>query len=146
VEYEFTLVTRPHRGCGQFVNVDAFLDERPEIVRYSASGEHYPSGLSVDMEMHDEVEYKVTPVSPAEFERILEAWRELSKLTISEVHSTQFTPAMGGSAFSLEVRDGGITSRFTWTAHHDDRTPFDRLVQCLREPQSRNGGPLGEST
>lgn len=131
LEYDFTLVTRPHHAYGRFVHVDAVLDEPLEILRYAASEGEYPSGISFGMDLQEEVEYDVMPVTAAKFERILDAWRELSKQTIANIHSTEFRPALGGTAFCLAVTDRGITSQFTWHAVSGDETPFDRLIELL---------------
>lgn len=106
LEYEFTVVTQPHRGYGRFVHVDAMLDEPAEILRYVASSKDYPCDVPFGMEIQEGVEYAITELSPATFDQILAAWRELSELTISQ---------------------------FAWRAVSEDQTPFDRLVDILLE-------------
>jgi hypothetical protein len=130
-EYEFTLVTIPHHDHGRFVHVDAVFYDSEEILCYVASQEAFPPGVTFGTDLNDRVNYHVTKLSTGEFQPVLNAWKLLCELKVSEIHKTEFIPVFGGTAFSLVVRDRGIVSQFRWHAISKDRTPFDGLVSAL---------------
>jgi len=135
-EYEFTLQIRPHHGYGRFIHVDAVMSEPFEIIRYAASEQAYPVGIEFDRNLKPEVQYDVCRLSLDEFAHILEAWKALSKLTLTSIHQTAFIPAFGGTAYSLAVKDRGIQTQFDWHAISKDETPFDVVVQSLLAGES----------
>ena len=66
VELEFTLISRPHHGYGRFVHVDANLEDDPEILLYAAPESGYPTSVTMDTRILDNVNYVVRRLSKQE--------------------------------------------------------------------------------
>jgi hypothetical protein len=129
-QLEFTLIVQPHRGWGSFYHIWPDGD----VIRvFTASGADYPSGTSMDWDLHEDVEYEETTMSRAAYEDILRLWGRVSLLTVADVLTIAPGLGFGGTIFRLKVESDTMLMTFEWRQLHGHPTPFDDFVMRIKE-------------